>query len=101
MNRNNFYFDSRNMATKASAYRLAVRLLSVFCFLLVGYNLDKKNVVPIFVSDLLNKSGEYAGTFESLLTNLFFYLLVAIFPTVFAFVEYLFVATKNDYSAER
>lgn len=100
MHRGNFHFDSRNMVSKASAYRLAVRLLSVFCFLLLGYILDKKNIAPIFVSNLLNNLGEYASTFGSSLTNFSFYLLVAIFPTAYALVEYLFVITKNDYSAD-
>lgn len=100
INRSNFHFDSRNMVSKVSVYRLAVRLMSVFCILLIGYTLDKKNVVPIFVSNLLNKFGEYAGTFESLLTSIFFYIFVAIFPTVFALVEYLFVEAKSAYGAD-
>ncbi len=100
MHRGNFHFDSRNMISKASAYRLAIRLLSVFCFLLIGFIVSKEQFVPIFVSDLLNNFGEHAGTFESLLTNPFFYILVAIFPIVFALVEYLFVAENSDYNAD-
>jgi len=100
VHRSNFHFDSRNMVSKASAYRLAVRLLSVFCFLLIGYTASRKQVFPILVSDLLRKFGEYGDIYASSLTNFFFYLLVGIFPTVFALVEYLFVVTKNDYSAD-
>lgn len=100
MSRSNFRFDSRNMASKASAYRLAARLLSVFCFLLIGYTLDNKIVMPIFVSDLLNLFGEHGDAFESLLGNIIFYIVVAIFPIVYALVEYLFVASKSDYSTD-
>ncbi len=99
MHRNNFHFDSLNMASKASAYRLAARLLSVFCFLLIGYTFDK-NGMPIFVSDLLNKFGEHGSAFESLLNNIIFYIVVAIFPIVYALVEYLFVASKINYSKD-
>lgn len=100
MNRSNFHFNPQNRMSKASVYRLAVRLLSVICFLLMGYIISKKQFVPIFVSNLLNIFGEHAGTLASILSNYFLYIIVAIFPTVFAFTEYLFVAVKNDYSAK-
>jgi len=101
MHRGNFHFDSQNTVSKASVYKLTARLLSVFCFLLTGYIVSKKQFVPTFISNLLNNFGEHAGTFESLLTNLFFYLIVAIFPIAFALFEYLFVAAKrSDYSID-
>ncbi|WMJ76518.1 MULTISPECIES: hypothetical protein [unclassified Sedimentibacter] len=101
MHRGNFRFDSRNVASKASAYRLAARLLSVFCFLLIGYILDKNNGgVPIFVSDLLNKFGEHGSALRSLLHNFFLYMVSAIFTTVYAFAEYLFVTSKMEYSTD-
>ena len=98
IHRNNFRFDSQNMVSKASVYRLAARLLSVFCFLLIGYIVDRKHVLPIFISNLLNRFGEYAGIIESVLNNFFFYIIIAIFPLVYALVEYLFVSEKKDYS---
>lgn len=64
MHRSNFHFDLRNMVSKASAYILAVRLLSVFCFLLIGYTASTNHVLRIFF-------GEYAGTFASFLSNFF------------------------------
>lgn len=100
VHRNNFHFDSRNIVSKASAYRLTARLLSVFCFLLIGYTVSRKQRLPMFVFDLLDIFGEYTGTFASLLTNFFAYITVAIFPTVFALVEYLFVAIKSNYSTD-
>lgn len=95
MHRSYFRFDSRNMASKVSAYRLAARLLSTFCFLLIGYIVSTKHVMQISVSDWVNMFGEYASVLSSLLTNFFFYLIVAIFPIVFALVEYLFVTRKQ------
>lgn len=100
MHRGNFHFDSRNMASKASAYRLAARLLSVFCFLFIGYIIDKNNGMPIFVSEFLRLFGEHGGAFESALNNFLVYIVIAIFPIVYALVEYLFVASKSDYSTD-
>jgi len=100
MQRNNFQYDSRNRVSKASAYRLAVRILSAFCFLLIGYTVSINHFLPTNISDFLNMFGEYAGTFESLLTNVFLYLVVAIFPITYAIVEYIFVTAKNDYKSK-
>jgi len=96
MHRNNFHFDKQNIVSKASVYRLAVRLLAGFCFLWVGYVADRKHGIPILVSVIRN-FGEHAhaSTFEFLLENFTFYLIVAIFPIVFALVEYLFVSVSN------
>lgn len=96
----NFNLESRNKLSNASAYRLAIRLMSVFCLLLIGVIVSKNRFVPIFVSDFLNNFGEIGSTFKSLLINPFFYLIVAIFPIVFALVEYLFVAANIDYSVD-
>lgn len=95
MHRDNFHFNPQNIVSKSSVYRLSVRFLSVFCFLLIGYVADKKPGIPIYVSDILRNFGEHADTFESLLGIFTFYLFVAIFPIVFALVEYLFVSVSN------
>ncbi len=100
MNRGDFHFDLRNMISKASAYRLAARLLSVFCFLLIGYIIDKNNGMPIVVSEFLRLFGEHGGAFESALNNFLVYIVIAIFPIVYALVEYLFVTSKSDYSTD-
>ncbi len=97
INRRNFHFNLKNKASKASVHRLISRMLSVICFLLIGYYAGKQVLLfPVFISDLFNIFGENAGTLESLLTNIFFYILVAIFPITYAFTEYLFVPARNE-----
>lgn len=99
MHRRNFKFDLRNKISKNSIYRLTVRFLSVFCFLLIGYVMSRR-VVLLNVFELLIKFGD-KGLLSSILTNPGTYRIVAIFPTAFAIVEYLFVPAKSDYIAER
>ena len=96
VHRKNFHFDSQNSASKVSVHRFSARMLSVLCFILIGYIFDKRNAVPMFISNLMDIFGEYSGTFESLLKNFLFYPIVAIFPITYAIVEFLFVSTKND-----
>lgn len=100
VNRNNFHFDSLNMASKVSVYKLIVRFLPAFCFFLIGYILGKRQAVPIFISNLLSRLGNYGDIFASALTNPSIYLIVSIFPITFAIVEYIFVVHNRDYSAE-
>jgi len=100
MNRNNFNFNSQNKSSKAPAYRLSVRLLAVFCFLLIGYILDKHDVMIIFNSDFLNFLGEHVDAIESLLSRIFFYIVVAVFSIAYAVTEYLFVASESNYSTD-
>lgn len=95
MNRSSFHFDSQNMVSKVSVYRLIVRLLSVLCFLLIGYYVNTNRVLQMFIFDSLSRFGEHGDNFASILCNFSFYLIVAIFPTVFALVEYLFVKERE------
>lgn len=97
INRKNSHLYLKSTTSKASVYRLISRLLSVFCFLFIGYNASKGVLtIPTFISDFFNIFGEYAGSLESLLSNIFFYIFVAIFPITYALVEYLFVSVRID-----
>ena len=99
IHRSIFHFDKQNITSKASIYRLIIRFLSVFCFLLIGYIVYKNHTLPTFLFDILRKLGEYGDSVASIIGNFNFYFLNSTFPIVFAIVEYLFVAT-NSYSAD-
>lgn len=97
VHRSNFHFDSQNMVSKVSFCRLAVRLLSVFCFLFIGYILGENNISL----NMIFGGNKLVNFILELITNFNYYVMIAIFPTVYALAEYLFVSTKINNIAER
>lgn len=71
---------------------LFVRILAVICFIIIGLWLGKNQKSPTFALIWLNKFGEIGEVYSSLLTNFSIYIIVGIFPIVYAIGEYLFVA---------
>lgn len=89
--RKNFHFRIKNIVTLNSILRLLVRFLAVFCFLFLGYLMEKKVVLPDF--------GEVLNILRTLVTNFGIYMIVAVLPTAFAIIEYVFVPYPNNQSA--
>jgi len=98
VNRSVFRFNSRNLISKISVYRLLIRLIVAFCFLIVGYIGETKwrqNLISL--PDLVNKFGGFSQNAADILTNFWFYILISLFPILYALFEYLFVAVKSDH----
>lgn len=95
LNRGNFHFNARNSAPRASKGRLASRLLSVFCILLLGYKISMIRMMPDVVYKILGVFGENSHLVAMFISNFLLYLIIAIFPIVFALVEFLFVPDQN------
>lgn len=93
INRHNFFLRLEKSISKLPIYKLIIRLASIFCCLLAGYIVctsDLHNKVLIF-SEGLNR------VISLIVDNFLFYLIVAIFPTTFALVEYMFVKPNTDH----
>ncbi|NLY44444.1 MAG: hypothetical protein GX053_00385 [Tissierella sp.] len=86
--RGNSQSDEQNRISKVTVYRLRIRLLSVFVFILIGVIMGVRGVMPSSIVNFIIW-GESVGIIEPyLLINIFFYFLVAIFPTAYAIFEY-------------
>lgn len=87
-NRSNFRPDTQDKASKAAVYRLSARLMSTLGFLLIGLIMGMKGVIFASIPSFII-FGEAVGIIEPhLLTNIFFYISVAIFPIAYAIFEY-------------
>ncbi len=89
------HFRVKLQKLKRSKVKLFVRILAVLCFILIGLWLGKNQVAPTIAMNWLNKFGEAGEFYSSSLTNFSIYLIVSIFPIVYASMDYLFVADTN------
>lgn len=88
VNRSNFQSGTKDKDSKAVVYRLSARLVSTLGFPLIGVIMGIKGVIFTSIPSFII-FGEVVGIIEPhLLTNIFFYLLVAIFPVAYALFEY-------------
>ena len=81
---------------KWSKVKLIVRILAVLCFVIIGIWLGKNQAAPTIAMNWLNQFGEVGEFYSSLLTNFSIYLVVSIFPIVYASMDYLYVRTKVE-----
>lgn len=87
-NRSNFRPGTQDKVSKAAVYRLSARLMSTLGFLLIGVIMGMKGVIFTSIPSFII-FGEVVGIIEPhLLTNIFFYISVAIFPIAYAIFEY-------------
>lgn len=89
------HFRVKFKKIKRSKVKLFVRILAVLCFIIIGLWLGKNQATPTIIMNCLNKFGEVGEFYSSSLTNFSIYLIVSIFPIVYALMDNLFVADTN------
>lgn len=88
VNRSGFRSGTQNKVSKSAVYRLSARLMSTLGFLLIGLIMGMKGVIFASIPSFII-FGEAVGIIEPhLLTNIFFYISVAIFPIAYSIFEY-------------
>lgn len=90
------YTRTRTKKTRRSKIKLFVRILVTLAFVIMGFWLSKNHIIPDVILIWLNKFGEIGAFYSSLLTNFFMYLIVGIFPIIYAVGEYQFISDKNE-----
>lgn len=90
------HFSVRLEKTRLSKVKLLVRILVVLTFVIIGFWLGKSQIIPDVIMNWLNKFGEIGEFYSSLLTNFSIYLVVGIFPVVYAVGEYRVISYKNE-----
>lgn len=90
VNRHNIAFSLRKGASRTRLFKLGIRLLAVFCCILVGFFVSLV-AWKARIFNFLYEFGDLGDFINSLVCNFMFYLMVAEFPATFAFVECLFV----------
>lgn len=92
--RKSFHFCLLSLRSKAYTYKLAARFLAVFCFLLFAYIMDINHAAIDF--GWFYVFGKYGSVLLAAVTNLVFYVFIAIFPFTFALFEYFFVENIQE-----
>ena len=101
-NGRSFHRGTQKATPMPSGFRFAVRLLSVSCFLLIALYVclnvgaSGESGLQLFLNDFLFNSGVLGETLYDNISNLFFYLYIAIFPLAYALAEYSFVPVKEQ-----
>lgn len=90
------YTRARTKKTRLSKIKLFVRILVTLAFVIIGFWLSKNQIIPDVILNWLNKFGEIGAFYSSLLTNLSMYLVVGIFPIIYAVGEYQFISDNNE-----
>lgn len=73
---------------KSNQTKLVYRMIAISTVLLIGYVFSKNQRVPLPLLDLLNNFGVIGEILSYQLTNIFFYLLAAMYPLTYAIIEY-------------
>ena len=86
INKQRISFDNQKLFSRPSLYRLAIRFVAVFCFILCGV------CAELLTQNRMHyNSGDIMNLITYLLESTVFYVLVAIFPLAYAVIEYFCV----------
>lgn len=98
VNRKNCDFKFKSIFSIDSMGRLVIRLLAVITVLIICYIASNEKKYEIFLcGEWRENTNNLRMMFEAVLCNFCFYLLVTIYPVLYALVECLFVTNECTY----